>query len=416
MPQRITEAAGAAVLTRPIEGGRRFKGRIIEGDRWGSSGYYSREVLERDGPTTWPAGTQVYLDHPTVMEDMDRPERSVRDLAGRINTTPVYEGDGLYAEIEFYPHVAPVIEAMWEDVGMSIRASAAVESGEADGRRGPIIQALMDGESVDVVTKAGAGGKLVSLLESARSAAPWAVRETTANDVEMWLDAALRDRFAGTGEYPDYPYSRDHDDQYVYYRHQDRWWRLPYTVTPTSVTLDGEPVEVRRRTEYDPVDTTGAVAESPAGPGGAPHHTEQAPSKKESDMPEITQEELTQLRENASRATQLEAENNTLREASETAARQTRMERATAAVREAFGADAPAFYVNAAQTAAESADYDHEAFTATVNEAAAASDAANGAGEPSGVGHTQAVGSQSLSIAEADQAVAEAFGRNVKEA
>src|SRR5699024_9040925 len=104
----------SAVLTRPIEGGRRFKGRIIEGDRWGSSGYYSREVLERDGPTTWPAGTQVYLDHPTATEDYDRPERSVRDLAGRINTTPVYEGDGLYAEIEFYPHVAPVIAAMWE--------------------------------------------------------------------------------------------------------------------------------------------------------------------------------------------------------------------------------------------------------------------------------------------------------------
>ena len=107
-------------------------------------------------------------------------------------------------------------------------------------------------------------------------------------------------------------------------------------------------------------------------------------------MPEITQEELTQLRENASRATQLEAENKTLRENADKAARQARVDRATAAVREAFGADAPSFYVNAAEAAAAAEDYDHEAFTAMVNEAAAARDAANGAGEVTGAGNTTA--------------------------
>ena len=126
-------------------------------------------------------------------------------------------------------------------------------------------------------------------------------------------------------------------------------------------------------------------------------------------MPEITQEELTQLRENASRATQLEAENKTLREASETAARQARVERATGAVREAFGADAPTFYVTAAETAAAAEDYDHEAFTAMVNEAAAASDAANGAGEPSGVGHTQAVESHATGREYTDTEIAASF-------
>ena len=126
-------------------------------------------------------------------------------------------------------------------------------------------------------------------------------------------------------------------------------------------------------------------------------------------MPEITQEELTQLRENASRADQLEQENKTLRENADKAARQARVERATSAVREAFGADAPAFYVNAAQTAAESADYDHEAFTAMVNEAAAASESANGAGEPSGVGHTQAVESHATGREYTDTEIAASF-------
>ena len=126
-------------------------------------------------------------------------------------------------------------------------------------------------------------------------------------------------------------------------------------------------------------------------------------------MPEITQEELTQLRENASRATQLEAENKTLRENADKAARESRVERATSAVREAFGADAPTFYVTAAEAAAESVDYDHDAFTAMVNEAAAARESANGAGEPSGVGHTQAVEAGTKGREYTDAEIAESF-------
>ena len=85
------------------------------------------------------------------------------------------------------------------------------------------------------------------------------------------------------------------------------------------------------------------------------------------------------------------------------------MDRATAAVREAFGADAPTFYVTAAERAAATEDYDHEAFTAMVNEAAAARDAANGAGEPSGVGHTQAVESHATGREYTDAEIAASF-------
>src|SRR5699024_2896241 len=187
MTTTITEAVGLTTGT-----GRRYRARLIEGDRWGSSGYYPREMLERDGPNVWPPGTQVYMDHPGATEQHDRPERSVRDLAGKITTAPVYEADGLYADVEFYPHVAPIIEAMWEDVGMSIRAAGTAESGERDGRTGPIITSLTEGVSVDVVTRAGAGGKLVAPLESARAT----VAETlpgnlVAGDLEQRLDDAL---------------------------------------------------------------------------------------------------------------------------------------------------------------------------------------------------------------------------------
>jgi hypothetical protein len=148
--------------------GSKWWSRLIEGDVWGASGYYPAKVLEADGPTTWPAGTQVYFDHPTETEVFDRPERSVRDLAGVIATDPVYEGDGLYSVVEFYSWAAPIVKELAPNIGLSVRANGVLEQGEAAGRRGPIVRGLMEGQSVDVVTKAGAGGKLVALLESAR--------------------------------------------------------------------------------------------------------------------------------------------------------------------------------------------------------------------------------------------------------
>lgn len=94
----IRETVTTGAVTTPTQAGSRWHARIIEGDRWGSSGYYPREVLERDGATAWPAGTPVYIDHPGESEMFDRPERSIRDLAGKITTDPVYESDGLYAD------------------------------------------------------------------------------------------------------------------------------------------------------------------------------------------------------------------------------------------------------------------------------------------------------------------------------
>ena len=47
----------------------------------------------------------------------DRPERSVRDLAGRISSTPVYEADGLYADLTLYSWAAPIVREMAEDIG-----------------------------------------------------------------------------------------------------------------------------------------------------------------------------------------------------------------------------------------------------------------------------------------------------------
>ncbi|MEV6036025.1 hypothetical protein AB0L65_33060 [Nonomuraea sp. NPDC052116] len=169
----LAEAAGGQAPK-----GRRFRARIIAGDIQGSSGFYPADMLKRDAGV-FREGLPVFLDHPGATESYDRPERSVRDLAGKLATTAVYERDGLYADVEVYPHWAPVVEAMAGDIGMSIRASGTVEASKDEAIRGPIVTSLTEAASVDFVTAAGAGGKVVALLESARAQSGDLLRKAT---------------------------------------------------------------------------------------------------------------------------------------------------------------------------------------------------------------------------------------------
>lgn len=196
-PQTVTETiriVEASAGTVAAAGGRRYKARLIEGDRWGSSGYWPRDLVERDGPKAWPAGTLMYLDHPTSTEEAERPERSVRDLAAQIVTTPAYEGDGLYAMVETFAHAQPLIESLAGKVGLSIRANGTASPGIVGGRSGMVVESVAPSalNSVDFVTVAGAGGKLVSLAEAAR-VADVQVRE--ARNVEAWFESRIHTDF-----------------------------------------------------------------------------------------------------------------------------------------------------------------------------------------------------------------------------
>lgn len=140
---------------------------------WGASGYYSREVLERDGPSVFVPGTHMYLDHPTASESAERPERSVRDLAAVIVSPSEYRedgvaGPGLYAKASILPQYVDVIDALAPHIGVSIRARGSVAEGEAEGRSGKLVTELTSAASVDFVTKPGAGGKVLALMESLR--------------------------------------------------------------------------------------------------------------------------------------------------------------------------------------------------------------------------------------------------------
>lgn len=126
----------------------------------GSSGIYLAENLAVSAPL-FAAGTQMYMDHPAYD---DRPERSVKDLAGKFLEDATIGDDGaLYTSIEVYPSYNQVIREKWDDIGVSINAWS-YEPVSPEG----IVPPFDGVTSVDFVTKAGAGGALIEVLESQR--------------------------------------------------------------------------------------------------------------------------------------------------------------------------------------------------------------------------------------------------------
>src|ERR1044072_3919172 len=244
-PSPIREAIGGQ------KGVRREVTLIRAG--WGSSGYYSEDVLRRDGPKAFPVGTHMYLDHPTLTEDEERPERSVKDLAATIVETPRMAGIDLVAVCELKENWKDTINAIAEDIGLSIRAYGTEEYGDAAGRSGPIITSLVEGVSVDFVTKAGAGGSIGRMIEESRKEAP--VEEALVSDVRENLASAATERWGGDDVYV---YCEDFDvdaNWAIFWVNPDdkKSYYLKISFTRDSegnVTFTGEPETVDREVNY----------------------------------------------------------------------------------------------------------------------------------------------------------------------
>jgi len=66
------------------------------------------------------------------------------------------------------PQYREVIDSLAPYIGVSIRAHGSFNEGEVEGRKGRVITKIAKGESVDFVTKPGAGGKVLAMMESLR--------------------------------------------------------------------------------------------------------------------------------------------------------------------------------------------------------------------------------------------------------
>jgi len=144
--------------------------KIIDEGR-GTSGWYRREVLKRDGPKIIKPGTLMFINHATPTEEAERPEGDWNKLAAVTVGEAYWDDNGkagpaLYAPAKVFSDYAQQIREKAPYTGVSIRAGGARDDKALapDGKPG-VITKLSYAESVDMVTKAGRGGKL--LLEAA---------------------------------------------------------------------------------------------------------------------------------------------------------------------------------------------------------------------------------------------------------
>ena len=371
----------------------------------GSSGLYRPEVL-REAATNQliSKGTPLFLDHASETDRHNRPERSVRDIAAVFTEAATYDeaAQALVGEIQVFAPYRDLLTEMAPHIGLSISGSATdVTEGEHEGRQVPVIEGLAAIDSVDFVTRAGRGGKVVELFESARvnaRALGRGVAEATVNDTREALQTQLRDAYGveRVGQTAaTYVWVRDFDATTVWFEvdgpgSDSGLYAQAYTQADTgAVALTGDRTEVRVQTKYVPVN-----------PAGQPITQE----SKEDTMPQIEEARLRELEEAHGRVPTLESERDAQQaradQAEATLAERDRRDRAREIVAER-ATDAKVTFSPLeergliADLPVKEDALDEEAFTKTVDEAAKAKavEAARlaesaGQGRVFGYGHT----------------------------
>lgn len=132
--------------------------------------YYGKEVLAE--AVSLYEGAKAYADHPTETEQKERPERSVRDLVGWYEGIQPAADGSLKGQLHLYdsavPWLAPILRERPQALGLSHNALGKARMGEAEGRKGRVVDSIGAVESVDIVTKAAAGGSVDRLVASIR--------------------------------------------------------------------------------------------------------------------------------------------------------------------------------------------------------------------------------------------------------
>lgn len=295
---KISEATGS--IASGTSG--RFRIRIIdEGE--GSSGYYPAAAVEAAATDRiFPAGTHIYMDHATKLQRGPNGERSVRDLVGVLESDAVYvpEAHALDADADIFPAYREMVTEVKDHVGLSVSASAQIGPPQP-GQRKPTITRIVEAESVDLVVKAGRGGQILQVIESALGGIAEASADTRREQLELVVAAAYEDREKET-----YAWVRDYDEtaRLVYFRAGERLLQQTFDIAEDdlSVTLTGEPIEVQQITIYVPVTPTTTTE-----------------ALKEPPMPEIPQDRLDALLAVEKKVTALESANEELITRAETA-------------------------------------------------------------------------------------------------
>ena len=385
----------------------------------GSSGYYSAEVLRNAvEERAFGKGCHVYIDHPTESENYARPARTVKDLVGKLIEDAHLDSEGrIVAEVQIFKPFRPLLNDpdFTESVGMSIRASAETRMGKVGEKAMTIITRLIPDRlnSVDVVTHAGRGGRILAVLESLRTPTDSEADATEAavSDQREALSNALNAAYGGEKSYVGI---RDFDPEagVVWFWHENPTgsgtYQVDYTADESgSITLTGDPSEVRAKTVYVPIATQPTEAASTNVPAPAGQHHPPTESKEDT-MPEIEAGRLAQLEEAAGRVPTLASERDqavSRAEAAEAALRNHRnVDAARGILAEAAAASTtPVTFsaleqrgILAALPTTDAGDLDAAAFRSAVETEVNAKAKQSGAGRVSGFGATEGTGGKEI--------------------
>lgn len=207
-PQNLKSAIAWEVQEADIENAPRFRVALIEVGlgNFVDGAFYSEESLQKSFSIF--EGKKVYADHPSRTDEVDRPERSVRDILGHFENCRYEKSDGVgMITADLVPTddestkwaESQMIHALKfkqkfpdkEFIGLSINASGQAEEVPIEeamqmvkGRaldklyrakemgitKVNYVTQIEDAISCDLVTEAGAGGKILKLLEEAKMA------------------------------------------------------------------------------------------------------------------------------------------------------------------------------------------------------------------------------------------------------
>lgn len=163
--------------------------------------YYTRQALESAASVF--TGLKIMADHPSIIEEQTRPERSTRDILGHYENLRIENGDGGRAWLVGDVSILPSDDCAWARarmyraienahkfpdkpfIGLSINASGDSSKSSIDdviaiapnGARAKLIEAkdkgielvkvvhlITSATSCDLVTEAGAGGKILNTI------------------------------------------------------------------------------------------------------------------------------------------------------------------------------------------------------------------------------------------------------------
>lgn len=190
--------------------------------------YYTKEAL--NSAITVFEGKKIYADHPSSQDEETRPERSVRDVLGHFEGVRIEEGEDGQSMLTADVHIMEDQHYAWarglmrhavtyskkftdkDFVGLSINASGDAEEVELDKfieqnevpeaaalklikakeeglARIKVVSAINEAVSCDLVTEAGAGGRVTAMIEQEKELMAKKIKKVVAKEAAEAVEA-----------------------------------------------------------------------------------------------------------------------------------------------------------------------------------------------------------------------------------